>query len=137
MSTSSPSTSPPTESELQATLGVSFNLWSDLRKFVEIQYGPAKFEWKLYRGGSGWTAKILLGKRNLFFMSPREGAFLVAFIFGDRAVEAAASFDLPPALLEELRSARKYAEGRGLRITVSTLEDLGPVQELIRLKLGF
>ena len=127
--------SPPTDDEFQRVLGPTFDTWSKVIEFV-TGFSPPTIEWKWYGGGRGWTRKVLIGKRNLFFLSPRPGAFQLGFIFGDRAVEAATAPPLPENLLAELRAARKYAEGRGLRVLVTGPDNLEPVLELIRLKLS-
>lgn len=126
---------PPSEEALRAALGASHSVYLSLLSFVTEELGVPDLQWKWYAGGRGWTGKVLLGSRNLFFVSPRAGAFQLGFVFGDRAVEAASAPPLPAALVEELRAAKKYAEGRGLRVLVSSAEDLDPVFHLIRLKI--
>ena len=49
-------------------------------------------------------------------MTPRERHFLVGFVLGERAVEAARESRLPESILAEIDGATKYAEGRGVRI---------------------
>jgi hypothetical protein len=54
--------------------------------------------------------------------------------FGDRAVAAVETSGLPESLIMELQSAKKYAEGRGLRIEVKTKADVRVVLKLIEIK---
>jgi hypothetical protein len=51
-----------------------------------------------------------------------------------RAVAAVEASGLPEGLIAELKSAKKYAEGRGLRIEVKTKADVRSVLELIEIK---
>ena len=78
--------------------------------------------------------KTLYKKRNLFFFTAFEGYFRIAFVFGDRAVAEIVSSDLPKAVIEEITNAKKYAEGRGIRIDVKTRRDVESVKKLIAFK---
>jgi Protein of unknown function (DUF3788) len=69
---------------------------------------------------------------------PGEGRFRVAFVFGDKAVlQLVASGGFAETLIAELRTARKYAEGRGLRIEVESPEDVRTVVALAKIKAAF
>ena len=89
-------------------------------------------EWKYYGPKSGWTLKTLRKKRNLFFFTPHQGYFRIAFVFGDRAVAEILISDLPKAMIEEVKNAKKYAEGRGIRIDVKTRRDVNLSKNLSR-----
>jgi hypothetical protein len=43
--------------------------------------------------------------------------------------------DLPKALIEEVENAKKYAEGRGLRVEVKTRRDVESVKKIITIKV--
>jgi len=110
-------------------------LWVNLKTFLTENIGSVKEEWKFYGAKSGWTMKVLLGKRNLFFMKPEESAFMVAFVFGDKAVSAVEKSNLPENIKTELTEAKKYMEGRGLRVYVKTNDDLEIVKKLVEIKV--
>jgi len=124
--------SKPTAARLARTLGARAAYWDELKRHVP---GPVVEEWKHY-GKSGWTLKLFRGKRNLLFASARKGYFYVSFVFGDKAVTAARKSDLPAALVDELVTARKFAEGRGIRIAVKSRKDLEHAKGLLALKLA-
>jgi len=125
----------PDDRALKAALGPAFNLWTGIRTSIDAAHGPLTPEWKHYGAKSGWTLKLLRGKRNLFFMFPGKGFFTVAFLFGDRAVDAVGASDLPKSLIEELKGARRYAEGRGLRLDVRNKSAAGRVLKLVDIKM--
>lgn len=79
--------------------------------------------------------KVLRKKRNLFFCIPLKGCFQIAFIFGEKAVSAVESSDLPEAIKVELKNARKYAVGRGIRIEVKSSKDVENIQKLVEIKV--
>jgi hypothetical protein len=43
--------------------------------------------------------------------------------------------DLPTAIIEEVKNAKRYAEGRGLRVEVKTRRDVESVKKLIAIKV--
>lgn len=117
-------------------LGETKSLWDQLKTHVTESYPPITEDWKHYGKNSGWTMKLLRKKRNLFFSYPGDGMFQIVFVFGDKAVEAIENSSIPAELAEELRAARKYAEGRGLTVPVRTPGDLETIKQLIAVKVA-
>ena len=106
----------PTDKDVAKVLGAKSKLWDSIRNHIEVKYGSTTPEWKFYSAQWGWSMKLLLKKRNLFFFGPREGFFLIPFVFGEKTVAAIQQGDLPEKIIEEIVNTKKYAEGRGLRI---------------------
>ena len=128
-------TTEPDERKVVELLDDTALLWVNLKTFLTENVGSVKEEWKFYGQKSGWTMKILLGKRNLFFMKPEQSAFMVAFVFGDKAVNEVGKSNLPENIKTELAEAKKYMEGRGLRVYVKTNDDLEIVKKLVEIKV--
>lgn len=126
----------PDDGQLACVLGKSLIFWKAIKQHLAQNHGDFTEEWKFYNAKSGWTLKVLRKKRNLFFFVPLQGAFRVAFVFGDKAVAAVEKSDLPEALKNELSNAHKYAEGRGLRIEVKFQKDVEHIKKLIDIKVG-
>ncbi len=126
----------PSPEQLLQLLGPIAKLHQELDHFLESEFGRINFEWKFYTKKSGWTRKALLKKRNLFFFSPKQNMFSVTFVFGDKAVDAVEKSDLPENIKTELGQARKYMEGRGIRIDVTKDDDMEIVKKLLMIKLG-
>jgi hypothetical protein len=121
----------PTPAQIAKTLRVRAKYWNELKAHVAA---PVVEEWKYYGKTIGWTMKLLLGKRNLCFVTASDGYFIVSFILGDRAVEAATVSRLPVELVRQLVDARKYAEGRGIRIDVKSRRALENAKILLDVK---
>jgi hypothetical protein len=129
-------TSKPDAETLAEALGESAGFWENIRAGLENEYGELIEDWKFYGQKIGWTLKLLRKKRNLFFMTPQNGFFQIAFVFGDRAVAEVERSGLPESLKDALRTARKYAEGRGLQIEVTSADDIELVRTLVRIKVA-
>jgi len=125
----------PNKQLLSEALGRSYKFWEEIRKGLEDQYGKLTEEWKYYGASSGWTLKLMLKKRNLFFFAPCKKYFRIAFIFGDKAVNAAEGSDLPKEIIRELKNAKRYVEGRGLRIQVKKRTDIKNIIKLVEIKV--
>jgi hypothetical protein len=127
---------PPNDQILAGELGPSYKTWTALKASITREHGETREEWKHYGARSGWVLKLLLKKRNLFFMIPGVKLFTLGFLFGDRAVTAICHSSLPPAMIREVKEARRYAEGRGLRIEVRNRAALRHVLELVNIKVN-
>jgi len=126
----------PDDRQLTLVLGKKSPFWEAIKQHIAQEHGDFTEEWKFYNTKSGWTLKVLLKKRNLYFFVPLQGGFRLAFVFGDKAVSAVEHSDLPQTIKNELRHARKYAEGRGIRIEVKSQKDIEHVKKLIDIKVG-
>jgi len=125
----------PNDQALVRALGKTYPLWAEIEKHIATTLGESIEEWKYYGMKSGWTMKTLYKKRNLFFFTACKGYFRIAFVFGDRAVAEIITSDLPKAMIEEITNAKKYAEGKGLRVDVKTRRDVESVKKLIAIKV--
>ncbi len=126
----------PDDKMLAKALGTSNRLWQDIKKNLKADYGELIEEWKFYGQKSGWILKTLRKKRNLFFFIPLKGSFQISFVFGEKAVAVVEKSGLPQELITELKNARKYAEGRGLRIDVKSSADVENIKRLVEIKIN-
>lgn len=120
----------PTTADLQLLLGPAFAAYETLLR----EHSELRPEWKYYGAKSGWTLKLFEKSRNLCFIMPRAGELAIAFLLGERGVEAALASTLPESIKQEIREARTYVEGRPVRITARTPSELGPVETLLAIK---
>lgn len=126
----------PDDKMLAKALGKSNRLWQEIKKNLKAEYGELTEEWKFYGRKSGWILKTLQKKRNLFFFIPLKGSFQVSFVFGEKAVAAVQKSGLPKEIITELKNARKYVEGRGLRIDVKNSTDIENIKKLVEIKIN-
>lgn len=126
----------PTVNDVKSVLKSSYEYWEEIRDFVETNYGDVTPDWKFYTKKSGWTLKTLLKKRNLFFLTPLEGRFYIGFVFGDKAMRVIEESEVCENFKKSLREAKKYAEGRGIRIEVASPDVINDIHLLIDIKIN-
>jgi len=136
MGTLTDKTKRPDDDILKAALGKTFQIWRGIRKEIEKEIFPLTEEWKYYGGKSGWNLKIFHKKRNLFFIAPYNNYFQIAFIFGDKAAAEIEKSNMPESIKEELKNAKKYTEGRGLRLVIKKKKDAEILPGLVKIKLN-
>lgn len=125
----------PTPAELAQTLGPADAAWRQLVAETTRDHGPLEELWNFAGAKFGWSLRLKKKDRVVLYLTPQAGQFLVGLVLGEKAV-AAAGRDLPPAVLAALDAAPRYAEGRGLRLPVTTLDDLPAVHRLAAAKLA-
>lgn len=92
--------------------------------------------WKTYAGASGRQCVVRMGEKNLAYLKPADGSFLLSMALSDDAVAGLAAAKLPKALLDEITAAKKYPEGRPARVTVSSSATLKTAKALLAIKLA-
>ncbi len=124
----------PNDQLLAEALGNTYKYWVEIKTSLKKEYGDLTEEWKCYGSKYGWSLKMFYKKRNLFFFTAYNKYFGIGFVFGDKAVSAVEKSDLPKQLIEELKSAKKYAEGRGLRLEIKKQGDIKNILKLVEIK---
>ncbi len=94
----------------------------------------AKAEWKFYAGKTGWRCVVKDKKRNVAYLRPEKGGFLVSLAFSDDAVQAAGEAGLPESLVRSMGESAKLPEGRAVRWEVKSSSDLGVAKVLVGIK---
>jgi hypothetical protein len=125
-------TKPPTDEELSTELGAARVLWDELLTELAL---PIQ-EWNSYSPKAGWSLKLKLKKRTILYLSPCHGSFRVAFVLGDKAVEAARQLKPSKAVLKIMDEATRYPEGTGVRLEIAARKDLAAVKKLAEVKLA-
>jgi hypothetical protein len=126
----------PTDEMLSQALGATFDYWKQIIDYLKSEIDGVLEDWKFYGKKYGWQLKMLKKKRNLLFLIPSEGVFSVVFVFGDKAVAAVEQSDLPDTIKTELANAKKYMEGRGIKIEINSADEVEHVKKLVRIKVA-
>jgi hypothetical protein len=125
----------PTQKAVENALRQSHALWKQLVAELRDDLKLDGEEWNSSGVKYGWSLRLQLKKRNIVYLGPRAGAFVAAFVLGDKAVAVARKSKLPAYVLNMIAEAKRYGEGTPVRIEVRKAEDLGPVKILARIKV--
>ncbi len=126
----------PSKEAIHEVLASTSPLWFEFIEYLADHYPPVTEEWAFPGQKYGWSLRLIHKKRRIIYMTPRREHFVEAVVLGDKAVAVANERGLPRALLDEINSARRYAEGRGVRLQVRSQEDLEVVKRLADIKVA-
>lgn len=127
---------PPKDAELATALKDSFLFWNELKTLIELRFKPLSIEWGFTSKTTGWGMRLKKKDRTILYMTPREGHFLASFALGEKAVKAAHEDNLPASVLKIIDNAKRYAEGRGVRLEVRNGRDVRNVEKLATIKMS-
>jgi hypothetical protein len=122
------------ESRLKAMLGSSHATWCALIAALAAEFSPLDSEWKPTKLEFGSVLLLKWRKRTLIYMIPGSSQFEVSVVLGERAVALALTSDLPSRTKRIISEARAYVEGRGVRFSVLSHDQIATVVLLVRLK---
>jgi hypothetical protein len=126
----------PTQAELKKALGETYSSWKKLEK-TALKFKPdAVCAWNFAGEKYGWSYRISDAKRVLIYLLPRDKFFKVAFVFGAKAYDTIMSTSIAPFIKTELKNAKPYAEGRGIRMEIKDASLLMDLAELINIKMN-
>lgn len=75
-------------------------------------------------------------KRVVIFLLTRDGFFKAAFVFGSKAYEEVIVSGISVEIKNELKAAKPYAEGRGIRLEVKSKAIVNDLKKLVKIKVG-
>ena len=126
----------PRPNDLKTVLGRTAGHWESLRKHLASVYVPLDETWNFAGAKWGWSLRLKHKKRTILYMTPCKGHFLVGFVLGEKAVKAAHQSQLSERVLVLIDEAKKYPEGRGVRIEVRNRNDRENVEQLAEIKMA-
>lgn len=130
-----PASSSTLPAEVLARLGDSGRLWQALIDRIAADHAPVHQEVKAASKGAGYIVRLARRSRTILYLLPRDGFFLTAFVFGERAAERVRASRMPAGVIAALEAARPYAEGRGVRLETRTPADVETTCALAEIKM--
>jgi hypothetical protein len=125
----------PTDVDVAAALGPAKALWDQLLAELAQECNLVVQEWNSYSRKAGWSLRLKHKKRNILYLGPCRGSFRVAFVLGDKAVEAARQCGLSQTVIRLIDEAKRYPEGTAVRFDVQGAKDIAAVKKLTAVKL--
>jgi len=130
-------TTKPTEDELAEALGGPAKaLWDKLAAQLAEQHGVTVPDWHSHSRKAGWALRLKRKDRAIVYLTPSHGCFMASFALGEKAAQAARESGVPPAVVKIIDEARRYAEGRAVRIEVRGPRDVAAVVKVAVAKIA-
>lgn len=126
----------PRQEDLIIPLGETYELWQQSLQYILQEYPEGIEEWNFPGKKYGWSFRIKDKKRAIAYFLPREGYFMIAFVFGNKAMEQVLESTVADDIKQRLLQARAYTEGRGIRIEVRHRDVLNDIYSLVKIKLA-
>jgi len=127
---------PPSDAALAAVLGSAKSAWDQFLAELAQECGANVQEWNRYSPKAGWSLRVKRKARTIVWLAPCLGCFRVAFIFGDKAMQAARQRKWSKCVIKVMDEAPKYSEGTGIRLEVKSARDIGMLKKLAAIKLA-
>jgi hypothetical protein len=126
----------PETTDLAFPLGKTYPIWKEISDFVIEKYPAAIEEWHVAVKKYGWGFRIKDKKRAIIYLSPREGFFLVAMVFGQKATDQILNSDISANIKEELMNSKVYMEGRVIRCEIHDNTYIDDIKKLVEIKIA-
>jgi Protein of unknown function (DUF3788) len=125
----------PTETEVAAALGATAKLWNEFIHWMAEKEGITTQEWKgIVIKKYGWSLRLKQKARNIVYLGPGNGCFMVSFVLSDKTLAQAKREHLPKLVQDVLDNAPRYPEGNGVRLVVRRAADLDPIRKIAAIK---
>ncbi len=112
-------------------------LWTDLIHWMAEKQEVTGQEWKgVVVRKYGWSLRLKQKSRNIVYLGPGKGCFMVGFVLSDKALRAAKAARLPRSVQEALAGAPHYPEGNGVRLLVRSATDLPAIRKIAAIKIA-
>ena len=125
----------PDDHMLAEVLGESKRWWDAILAHLAEEYAGMQAEWGFTDPKSGWSLRPKYKKRTILYLIPGHDCFTASLALGEKAVAAAEESTLPESILDAVRHARRYPEGRGVKVEVRRRADVDVVQKMVEIKM--
>lgn len=126
----------PSETQLKTALGETYDHWLTLANLTLSLHPKAITQWHYSGEKFGWSFRISDKKRVLIYLLPRDQFFKVAFVFGQKATDTVLISNISDSIKNELMATKPYAEGRGIRISITNESMVDDIKQLISIKIS-
>ena len=126
----------PSPQALSSILGKSQSLWDDIKAHVVSQYEPVVEAWGYSGKHYGWSLGLKQKKRSIVYLIPGEGVFVCSLAFSEKAAAEARTRSLPAAVMKMIDEAKRFPEGRAVRLEVKLTKDVAIIKGLVDIKMS-
>ncbi len=117
-------------------VGAAPQHWETFLEHARVVAPEAEVVWKTYAGKTGTQCVFRTKDRNLAYLKPAEGSFLVSVALSDASIAGLEASELPKALIAEIKVSPKYPEGTPARVRVDSAKSLEHALVLLSIKVA-
>jgi len=125
----------PDDEIIASIIGRKIDLWNSVLRHAEENYNEVSGSWNYYKDGKQWLFKFVQKKKTLFWAAVFEKTFRITFYFGDKAESLVLDSDLPEAMKDGFRNAKRFGSIRPVSVLLAEQKDVDNVIKLISLKI--
>jgi len=119
---------------LSTVLADKMQLWKKLINEISVRYKDSTGVWNYYNDGKQWLFKMVMKKKTLFWGAVHSDSFRITFYFGDKAEPVLDQSDLPQAVKDNFKTAKRYGAIRAISTRIMNNDDLDIVFTLAEIK---
>ncbi len=127
---------PPDRAQLETVLRGATGAWDELRAGIASTFAPLAEKWSYSGKSYGWLLQLRRGDRTVLNLVPCPGYFVASLALNERGHDEALRSGLPDSVLEILRDAPVYVEGRAVRVEVRGRDQLASIMKLASLRMA-
>jgi hypothetical protein len=124
----------PTDDYIFSIIGDKKVLWKSIMDYMAVNYKDSSGGWNFYNDGKRWLFKMVHKKKTIFWAAVLTDSFRITFYFGNKAEPIIDGSDLPQAIKDGFRTAKRYGLIRPVSIKIMNKADVENVQKLIAIK---
>ena len=124
----------PSDDYIFSIIGDKKVLWQAIMDHMAINYKDSSGVWNFYNDGKRWLFKMVHKKKTIFWAAILTDAFRITFYFGNKAESVIDGSDLPQAIKDEFRTAKRYGLIRPVSFKILNKTDVENVLKLIAIK---
>ena len=124
----------PTDEYIFSLIGDNKLHWKKIMDHVSENYKDASGSWNYYNDGKQWLFKMVRKKKTIFWSSLIDKTFRITFYLGNKAEAIIENSDLPQAVKDEFKTAKRYGLIRPLTFVINSETDVDNVVKMISIK---
>lgn len=125
----------PTDNLIFSIIGDRKKLWQTLMAYMVENFKDSVGEWNYYNDGKRWLFKSVYKKKTVFWIGILEDTFRVSVWFPNKAEPLIENSDLPMAIKDEFKNAKRYGSTRAVSIIMRNMVDVDNVLILIAIRV--
>lgn len=124
----------PTDEYIFLLIGDNKLHWKKIMDHVSENYKDTSGSWNYYNDGKQWLFKMVRKKKTIFWSSLIDKTFRITFYLGNKAEAIIENSDLPQAVKDEFKTAKRYGLIRPVTFVINSETDVDNVLKMISIK---